>query len=40
VKLSGVILNQYDESKSRYGTRYNYGYGGYRYAYMSEKPKD
>lgn len=42
VKLSGVILNQYDESKSRYGrygARYNYGFGGYRYGYNSEKSK-
>lgn len=41
VKLSGVILNQYDESKSRYG-RYGarYRYGGYRYAYKSEKSID
>lgn len=43
VKLSGVILNQFDESKSRYGRygdRYHYGYGVYRYAYKSEKAKD
>ncbi len=40
VKLSGVILNQYDESRSRYGRyggKYYYSYGGYKYAYKTDK---
>jgi tyrosine-protein kinase Etk/Wzc len=38
VKLSGAILNQYDEQRSRYGrysTKYGRYYGGYRYSYKS-----
>ncbi|MFU8865542.1 MAG: polysaccharide biosynthesis tyrosine autokinase [Rhodobacterales bacterium] len=40
IKLSGAILNQYDASKSRYGrygNKYNYSYGGYRYRYKSKQ---
>jgi tyrosine-protein kinase Etk/Wzc len=36
VQLSGVLLNQFDQKRSRYGnygTRYGYYYGGYKYRY-------
>ena len=36
---AGVIINQYDVAKSRYGqygTRYGYHYGAYNYKYSSE----
>lgn len=36
VRLSGVILNEFDQARSRYGqygARYGYYYGGYRYKY-------
>ena len=40
VTVNGAILNQYDQSKSRYGkyaTRYGYYYGGYKYKYAQDK---
>ncbi|MBF9060950.1 polysaccharide biosynthesis tyrosine autokinase [Rhodobacterales bacterium HKCCSP123] len=39
VRLSGAILNQYDEQRSRYGqyaSRYGQYYGGYRYSYRTD----
>ncbi|MBN2906930.1 MAG: polysaccharide biosynthesis tyrosine autokinase [Rhodobacteraceae bacterium] len=33
VRLSGVVLNQLDQSRSRYGARHGYQYGGYQYKY-------
>lgn len=43
VRLSGAIMNQYDERRSRYG-RYGrkngYYYGGYRYKYSQEDPRE
>lgn len=38
VRISGVVINHYDQSRSRYGTygsRYTYQYGGYKYKYKS-----
>lgn len=43
VRLSGAILNQYDESKSRYGRygqKYGHYYGGYRYKYGRDESSD
>ncbi len=43
VRLSGAVMNQYDERRSRYGRYGKYGsyYGGYRYRYedVSDDPK-
>jgi tyrosine-protein kinase Etk/Wzc len=42
VRLSGAIMNQYDERRSRYGRygrKYGYYYGGYRYNYVADDPK-
>lgn len=39
VRLSGAILNQFDQERSRYGRygqRYGHYYGGYRYSYRTE----
>jgi tyrosine-protein kinase Etk/Wzc len=43
VRLSGAVLNQYDERKSRYGRygrKYGYYYGGYRYKYDADHSKE
>jgi tyrosine-protein kinase Etk/Wzc len=43
VRLSGAILNQFDQSRSRYGRygqKYGYYYGGYRYSYTRDDGKD
>jgi tyrosine-protein kinase Etk/Wzc len=43
VRLSGAVMNQYDERRSRYGRYGRYGsyYGGYRYRYqyIADDPK-
>lgn len=39
VRLSGAILNQFDQERSRYGRygqRYGHYYGGYRYSYRTD----
>jgi len=35
-RISGAILNQYDENRARYG-RYSQRYGNYRYSYKADK---
>lgn len=40
VRLSGAIMNQYDQKRSRYGRygrKYGYYYGGYRYKYTQDE---
>lgn len=40
VRLSGVVMNQYDVKRSRYGyysSKYSYQYGGYQYRYQADE---